>query len=204
MYPLIELLIAGRLRAPGQEIKRKDTTVKTLNDHAFARPIPFFPDFLEAKLTTSAVLSDEEDDLYTRICGVAPGFPEAFASATARDAALGPFGPYVQFVEASWTQAEAAGFPISSVAIGHALRDEGFAEVAPEILDAVANCLQEDDGHDIIINRTRYIIRATDGIIRACRWVTEFDGTPIADDDAMATVEYLTRELNQRLATATR
>lgn len=178
--------------------------MKTMNDHSFARPMPFLPDYLETKLATSAVLSDEEDDLCNRACGVAPGFPEAFASAAARDAALGPFGPYVKFVEASWTQAEAAGFPSSSVAIGHALHDHGFTDVAPLILDAAASCLRENDEHDIIINRTRYIIRATDGIIRSCGWVTEFDGTPIAIDDAMATVEYLTRELNQRLATAKR
>jgi hypothetical protein len=157
-----------------------------------------------AKLAAFAVMSEEENELYTRICGVAPGFPEAFASDTARDAALGPFGPYVEFVEASWIQAEAAGFPVSSVAIGHALHDPGFADVAPLILDAAANCLLDDDNHDIIINRTRYIIHATDGIVRSCGWLTEFDGTPIAIDDAMATVEYLTRELNQRLATAKR
>jgi hypothetical protein len=178
--------------------------MKTLNDHAFARPIPFLPDFLEAKIATSAVLSDEENDLHIRACGVAPGFPEAFASAAARDAALGPFGSYVKFVEASWIQAEAAGFPISSVAIGHALHDHGFADVAPLILDAAANRLLDDDSHDIIINRTRYIIHTTDGIVRSCGWVTEFDGAPIAIDDAMATVKYLTRELSQRLATAKR
>lgn len=202
MYLFIEHFVAATRAA--LRTKRKDTTMKTMNDHSFARPIPFLPEYLEAKVVTPVMLSDEEDDLYTRACGVAPGFPEAFASVVARDAALGPFGPYVRFVEATWTQAEAAGFPISSVAIGHALHDQGFADVAPSILDAAASRLLDNDSHDIIINRTRYMICATGGIIHSCGWLTEFDGTPIAVDDAMATVKYLMRELNQRLATATR
>jgi hypothetical protein len=172
---------------------------------AFARAAAHIPDTLAAKLAASAVLSDEDDELYTDICGVAPGFPEVFASTEARDAALGPFGPYVQFVPTTWIEAEGAGFPISSVAIGHALRDPAFAEVAPKILDAVAHRLQDDDAHDVIIHRTRYVVRRpTGGAIKTCGWVAEFDGPAIDVNDATETVAYLDRELNQRIADVAR
>lgn len=60
-------------------------------DHfAFARPVQHVPDPLMVKLVNSSLLSDEEDELYNRICGVAPGFPEVFATEQARDAALAP------------------------------------------------------------------------------------------------------------------
>jgi hypothetical protein len=174
-----------------------------MNHFAFARPLPRVPDSLAAKLAASAVLSDADDELYDRICGVAPGFPEAFVSTEARDAALGPFGHYVEFVPATWIEAEISGFPISSVAIGHALRDPAFAEVAPKILDAVASRLRDDDRHDVVINRTRYVVRRlTNGTVKTCGWVTEFDGADIDIKDALETVAYLDRELNQRFATA--
>ena len=174
-----------------------------MNHLAFARPVPHVPDSLAAKLAVSAVLSDEDDELHNAICGVAPGFPEAFASTEARDAALGPFGPYVEFVPATWIAAEVGGFLISSVAIGHALGDPAFAGVAPKILYAVASRLQDDDGHDVIIHRTRYVVRRlTNGTVKTCGWVTEFAAAAIDVKDAMETVAYLDRELNQRFATA--
>jgi len=171
-------------------------------DHfAFARPVPHVPDSLMAKLANSAVLSDEEDQLHERICGVAPGFPEAYASSEARDAALGLFGPYVKFVPATWGEAEVGGFPISSVAIGHALGDAAFAEVAPTILDAVTSRLRDDDAHDVIIHRTRYVVRRlANGSVKTYGWVTEFDGAPIEVKDALETAAYLDRALNQRFA----
>jgi hypothetical protein len=170
----------------------------------FARPVPVISDALVAK-AASATLSDDENDLFTRICGVAPGFPEAWASPEARDAALGEFGPYVQFVPAPWVQAEAGGFPLSGVAIGHRLTDPEFAQVATPVLDAVAVELQDPDcrGHDVIINRTRFIVvRQKDGTVRTCGWATEFDGPAIEADTGMATVTYLDRELNRRLTGA--
>lgn len=177
-----------------------------MHNRYFARavPIPAIADALAAK-AASGTLSDGEDDLFTRIYGVAPGFPEAWATPEARDAALGEFGPYVQFVPATWVQAEAGGFPISSVAIGHGLTDPAFAEVAAPILDAVAVELQDADchGHDVIINRTRFIVvRQKDGRLRTCGWATEFDGPAIETDTGMATVAYLDREFNRRLSSA--
>lgn len=172
-----------------------------MNHFAFARPIAVAPDALMDKLTTSAVLNDGKDELYNRICGVAPGFPEVFASEQARDAALGPFGPYVRFVRATWIEAEIGGFPVSSVAIGHALGEAGFAKVAPPILDAIADRIVDDDGHDIIIHRTRYVMRCQqDGTVRTCHWLTEFDGAGIDRSLGMETALYLDRELNRRLA----
>jgi hypothetical protein len=175
-----------------------------MHNRYFARPIPMISDELAAKLAASAALSDDEDDLFTRICGVAPGFPEVWATPEARDAALGEFGPYVRFVPATWVQAEAGGFRIPSVAIGHPLGDPEFAQVAAPILDAIAAELQDPDcsGHDVIIHRTRFmVVRQTDGTVRTCAWATEFDGPAIETNAGMETVTYLDRELNRRLAT---
>jgi hypothetical protein len=130
-------------------------------------------------VAASPVLSDEDNELYDAICGVAPGFPEVFASAEARDAALGYFGPYVEFVPATWIEAETAGFPIASVAIGHALRDPAFPKVASKILDAVASCLQDDDCHDVVIHRTRYVVRRlTNGTVQTYGWIPQWSASP--------------------------
>jgi hypothetical protein len=181
----------------------KVNAMPNLSSFAFAQPVPRVPDALAAKLAASAVLTDDDDELYNRICGVAPGFPEAFASAEARDAALGFFGPYVEFVPATWREAEIGGFSIYHVAIGHALRDPLFAETAPKILDAVASRLKDDDSHDVIVHRTRYLVRRlTNGTLKTYSWVTEFDGTAIDIKDALETVAYLDRELNRRFAAA--
>jgi hypothetical protein len=173
-----------------------------MHNRYFARPIPVISEALAAKVAASATLSDDEDDLFTRICGVAPGFPEAWATPEARDAALGEFGPYVQFDPATWAQAEAGGFRISSVAIGHPLRDPEFVQVAAPVLDAIAAELQNPycRGHDVIIHRTRFmVVRQKDGTVRTCGWATEFDGPVIETDAGMETVTYLDRELNRRL-----
>jgi hypothetical protein len=42
-------------------------------------------------------LDDEQDALFTEICGVAPGLVEAYATPAARDARLGPCSPHVEF-----------------------------------------------------------------------------------------------------------
>jgi hypothetical protein len=171
------------------------------SDLAFARVVPEVPDTLMARLARSAPLSDAEDQLYTAICGIIPGYPEAFSSTEARDAALGRFGSCVKFVPATWAEAEAGGFPIASVAIGHALGDPAFEKVAPAILDAVASSLQDEDSHDIVIHRTRYVVRRlSNGAVKTYGWMSEFDGgAPIEVEDALETVAYLDRELNQRL-----
>ncbi len=167
---------------------------------SFARPVPEIPDTLMAKLASAAPLAAPANELYTTICGVIPGYPEAFNSTEARDAALGPFGSYVKFVAATWAEAEAGGFPIASVAIGHAFGDPAFDAVAPAILDAVASSLQDDDSHDIVIKRTRYVIRRlTNGAVKTYGWMSEFDGATIEVKDALETAAYLDRELNQRL-----
>jgi hypothetical protein len=167
---------------------------------SFARAVPAIPDTLVDKVANGALLSALEDDLYTTACGVIPGYPEAFNSAEARDAALGPFGSYVKFVAATWAEAEAGGFPIASVAIGHALGDPAFDAVAPAILDAVASSLQDDDSQQIVIKRTRYVIRRlTNGAVKTYGWMSEFDGASIEVKDALETAAYLDHELNQRL-----
>src|ERR1700733_9982431 len=121
-----------------------------MHHFAFARPVPHTPDTLKAKLAAHVELTDLEDEMLNRARGIIPGYPEAFATLEARDEALGPFGSYTRFVPATWVEAEGVGFPIASVAIGHALDDASFAKVAPPILDAVATVLQDDDAHDII------------------------------------------------------
>lgn len=167
---------------------------------SFARPVPEIPDTLMVKLANAAPLSPQENELYTNVCSVIPGYPEAFNSTEARDAALGPFGSYVKFVAATWAEAEAGGFPIASVAIGHALGDPAFDTVAPAIFDAVASSLQDDDSHDIVIHRTRYVVRRlTNGAVKTYGWMSEFDGAAIEVKDALKTVARLDRELNKRL-----
>lgn len=176
-----------------------------MNHFAFARPVPDIPESLIAKQASLAALTEEEEEACIRAYGVLPGYPEVFSSEEARDAALGQFGPYVRFVPASWVEAEAGGFDVASVAIGHPLGDPSFAEVAPNVMDAVASRLLDDDSHDVIIHRTRYVVRRlATGAVKTCGWITEFDGTDIDVKDALATVEYLDRELNERIAIASR
>lgn len=171
-----------------------------MHHFSFARPIALLPASLGAKLATQATLSDDENELLNAIRGVAPGFPEAFATEQARDAALGPYGPYVTFVPASWIEIEAGGFPVPSVAIGHNLGDPDFAEVASPILDAIANETQGCDNRDVVVCRTRYIVRRqSNGPVRTCGWVTEFGGTAIENHTGLETAKYLDSELNRRL-----
>ncbi|MDI4232492.1 hypothetical protein OZ411_06650 [Bradyrhizobium sp. Arg237L] len=60
--------------------------------------------------------------------------------------------------------------------------------------------LQDDDSHDIIIHRTRYVVRRlTTGAVKTYGWMAEFDGEAIEVNDALETLAYLDRELNQRL-----
>lgn len=107
----------------------------------------------------------------------------------------------MKFVPATWVEAEVGRFPISSMAIGHALGDAAFAEVAPTILDEVTSRLRDDDAHDVIIHRTRYVVRRlTNGTVKTYGWMTEFDGAAIEVKDALETAAYLERELNQRFA----
>lgn len=111
----------------------------------------------------------------------------------------------MEFVAATWIEAEVGGFPVSSVAIGHAFRDPAFAVVAPDILDAAASRLLDDDSHDVIIHRTRYVVRRlTTGAVKTYGWMSEFDGADIDVKDALETATYLDRELNRRILNAAR
>ncbi len=82
----------------------------------------------------------------------------------------------------------------------HSLGDPDFAEVASPILDAIANETQGCDNRDVVVCRTRYIVRRqSNGTVRTCGWVTEFGGTAIETHTGLETAKYLDSELNRRL-----
>ena len=123
-----------------------------LNNCTFARPIAKLSDALIRDLEEHGPegLSEQHDALLTMAAGVAPGRPEVFTSCAARDAALGDYGPYTQFVRASWNEASAAGFEVQDIAIGHHLGDPAFDLIAPQVLDAVARGMAESGEHRYI------------------------------------------------------
>lgn len=172
-----------------------------MRDYSFARPVAVVPHDLMVKDFHALELTPDEHEHLIQAAGVAPGFPEVFANERARDAALGPFGSYVTFVPASWVEAEAGGFEVASIAIGHPISDPDFATVASPILDAIAHQIVDFHGLEVIVNRTRYIVcRGIDGTVKTRAWSTEFDGTPVETGVGIETAAYLDSELNRRLA----
>ena len=66
----------------------------------YDRPVGRLPDELAQKAWAfgEQSLSNNEDELFTDAAGVAPGYPEAFATKAARDAALGSYAAHVEFI----------------------------------------------------------------------------------------------------------
>ena len=91
-------------------------------------------------------------------------FAEAFASSAARDAALGPVDPYVEFVPASEREIEAMEYPVNRMAIGPALGDPGFEAVADVVLPAAVAAAQDRGGDvTVVVARVSYSVRAPMG-----------------------------------------
>lgn len=174
----------------------------SLDKFFFATTVAQLPADIERTLGAQgeAHLSDEQDERFTDVCGVAPGPPEAFATRAARDARLGPFGAYARVIETSWGQAVAAGFTASEVAIGHQLGEAGFDRVAKPVLDAVARKMQlTGEPGMIVIARSRYEVSiGSDGQIDVAGGPLELNVTydvPIG----WATVDWLREAFSARL-----
>jgi hypothetical protein len=174
-----------------------------MNDLFVARPMPRSLEAVTASVLAIGLLIDL-DELLVSLAGAAGGYPEAFATRQARDAALGQFGPYVEFVPASWPQMAAAGFAISDVAIGPAVCDPDYGRVAPQILDAIAAKLHKHADLEMVVHRTRYrVMRQSAGLVQVLGMGAVFDARPHESRNAVVgTVRHLTDELNNRLHAA--
>lgn len=131
-----------------------------LMDCEYARPVLTLPAELAKKLEAVGPggLEDREGEVYRSVLGMLPGWPEAFATKAARDAALGPYGPYANFVPTTFAEVQNAGFTASGIAIGHPLGDPDFETVAPAVLKAMAERVADDGHATVIIGRVRYEI----------------------------------------------
>jgi hypothetical protein len=169
---------------------------------AFTRVTAKVPKDVTDTLTRygEAGLSEEQNELLTRAAGINPWQPEAFAAVADRDAKIGPYGSVAEFIEASWPEAEAAGFTEADIAIGHRLDETGFEGIALAVVDAVARRMA-DTGQPgtVAIARVEYGIYARpDGDVTVT-------AVPLFDVDGdrgqmEATAAWLRREFRKRLA----
>lgn len=171
-----------------------------LNNAFFARPQPRLPANVMKVLKEigEAGLSEEQDELFTNANGVAPGYPEAFVTKKTRDAALGPYGDYVEFIPTSWHEFMNAGFGVPDIAVGPAFGQPGFVKLASTVIDAVASRMQATDAPgSVVIARVRYDIHATesDVSISGC---PEF-GVDASRNRITQTMRWLRAEFAKRL-----
>ena len=176
--------------------------MKLNHNLSYAMPDAVWPSHLplQAVADGTVSLTDSDDALLDSVRGVAPGFPEAYASKEARDVALGCYGNYVKFFPTTAKEAEVAGFEAKDVAIGHRLGELGFGQVAPHVLDAVARDMALNDGSgSIVIARTRYgvnVVRDGHIAVSAC---PEF-GVNADEQQIETTMRWLQVEFRKRLA----
>ncbi|MBL0403742.1 hypothetical protein JKG68_07185 [Microvirga aerilata] len=104
----------------------------------YLRPVVHTPDLLERRLSRGC---DENDGLRDYLMGQT-SFPEAFASQEARDHARGHINGYIEFVQTTWAEAQAAGFDPSGIAVGPALGEDGFDVIAPMVVSAAVRKMQ--------------------------------------------------------------
>ena len=146
-------------------------------------------------------LTDEQDELFTCVAGVAPGYHEVFANGARRNSGIGPYGEYAEFVETTLAEVETAGYTASGFAIGHRLGEAGFDLLAAAVIDAVAKEMAEGArSGTVIIARVRYDIRTGTGggiTVSAC---PEF-GVSADDQQMETTMRWLQGEFAQRLTT---
>jgi len=99
------------------------------------------------------------DGVFLETCGLIPVFPEAYATAEARDARLGTFHGMVQFVPTTYAAVKQAAFATHEVAIGHPFGDAGFEVVAAVVLAAVADRIEATGAIvTVVVDRIRYWI----------------------------------------------
>lgn len=146
---------------------------------AYARPLPVMPPDIAEMLQTvgPAGLDDCQDEIFRHVLGLEPGWPEAFATDEARDAALGPHGPYISFIPTTFKAGQKAGFATHQIAIGHQLSDPDFHEVAPTVLKAMIPRMEDEHEGTVVIGRVAYRIGVSRGevAVAAC---PEFDIQP--------------------------
>ena len=138
-----------------------------LDRFAFAGPSVRYPNDLPAELveTGRVRLPDDGDTGRNDWLLGQPCFPEAFATAAARDARLGPAHEYIVFEPTTWDQAEAGGFSLADLAIGPGLGEPGFAEIADLVIPAkVEQLLLFGFGGgwssiSVIVDRVDYTVR---------------------------------------------
>lgn len=152
----------------------------------FARPIPRSD---EAAVAVTSQLAD-----YTY-------YPEAFADAASRDAALGPWGRSTVFIPTTWSDAEMAGFSIASVAVGHSIDDPRFSAIAEPVIEAVVAQMIEHESFRgrIVIARALYEFHVRDDrhfeVVGGC----ETFGAPVDAALSDRTLDWLHRELADRI-----
>lgn len=75
-------------------------------------------------------------------------FAEMYATAEARDAALGPVSRYVEFLGVGAEEIADVDYPLHRMAIGHALDEDGFKVVAEPVVAAIIDHYRDfnDDG----------------------------------------------------------
>lgn len=173
-----------------------------LNDLFYTRHLvllrPDIKNAIDAAVTSGEPpkLTPEQDRVWTTACELAPGFPEAFATAATRDRRLGPFCKTAEFLPAYWAEAERAEFEVHDIAIGHGHDELGFHLVSAIVFPALAARIQATgDGVDLVVNRHRYSI-APDGTVRSAYGV--FGNGP-SDDEFIAICTLVSTALKRLL-----
>ncbi|MDP2411507.1 MAG: hypothetical protein Q8M26_14630 [Pseudolabrys sp.] len=175
-----------------------------IDQFSFCRSMPLLPkglkEILDAAYRSDAepALDDEQDALYTRICGVAPGLVEAYATPAARDARLGPCAAHVEFVSAGYRELATAGLAAGDLAVGHRIGDVGFEAVVRAIVEKIAcRFLQSTERTaEIVVDRVAYTIDRTGRVMSAI----PLYGEGPSDTVFRATAAWLRREFGPRLA----
>lgn len=169
----------------------------------YERALPMMPDDLKQVLDTAyrtgvePELDDEQDEMYTQICGVAPGLVEAYATLATRDARLGAYASYVEFVPASYDDLVAAGLTARNVAVGHRIGEPGFEEVLRAIAGEIAAGFlhSAEPTAQIVVGRRNYVIDRVGHVL--CAIPVYGDGP--SDAEYQATAAWLQREFGPQL-----
>jgi hypothetical protein len=174
-----------------------------LNEFSFGRSVAVIPADLKQVLEKAIKngvephLDDEQDELYTQICGIAPGIIEAYVSPAARDARLGLDTSIVEFIPAGYDELAIGGLTAHDVAVGHRIGEPGFEDVLGAIAGEIASGFLQsvEQTREIVVGRVSYVIDRTGRVIR---WLPLYGEGP-SDVVLRATAAWLQREFGPRL-----
>ena len=114
---------------------------------------------------------------------------EAFISAEARDARLGPASEHIEYVAVSAEEVAAMEYDWERVAIGPALYEAGFEEVASAVLAAAIDFSGEDRSAlrlNVVIARTEYSVRSVGSSgLPQVSWLPLFNSNVSRDDQKL-------------------